>query len=203
MIHAYNDDFLPTIQEKLGSMFEIAVLKKNIPIDDFADRFLNSSVCHAFETADPMLALGKSAIELLSIVLSDTPTAMETDSYASPEYWAGYTLAYMQWYFNKPYSELVAAFPCNELLAHYFPYHEMDIRQSVDLFASKLKPTCALKSLRMAKHLSQRDLSLLSGVPVRNIKAYEQGKVEIGKAQAETLYALSKVLNCSIEDLIL
>ena len=203
MIHAYNDDFLPTIQEKLGSMFEIAVLKKNIPIDDFADRFLNSSVCHAFETADPVLALGKSADELLAIVLGETPCATEIDSYASPEYWAGYTLAYMQWYFNKPYSELVAAFPCGELLAHYFPYHEMDIRQSIDLFLSKLHPVCPLKRFRTAKHLSQRGLSLLSDVPVRNIKAYEQGEIDISKAQAETLYALAKVLNCSIEDLIL
>lgn len=203
MIHAYNDDFLPTIQGKLASMFEIAVLKKHIPIDDFAERFLTSTVCYAFETADPVLVLGKSAIELLSIVLSDTPNTTETDSYASPEYWVGYTLAYMQWYFNKPYSELVAAFPCAELLAHYFPYHEMDIRQSIDLFLSKLHPVCPLKRLRSAKHLSQRDLSLLSGVPVRNIKAYERGEIDISKTQAETLYALSKVLNCSIEDLIL
>lgn len=203
MIHAYNDDFLPTIQSKLASMFEIAVLKKNIPIDGFAQRFLASSVCHAFETADPVLALGKSAIELLGMVLDEVPDAVQTDSYASPEYWVGYTLAYMQWYFNKPYSELIAAFPCGELLTHYFPYHEMDIRQAVDLFLSKLHPVCPLKRLRAAKHLSQRDLSLLSGVPVRNIKAYEQGKIAISKAQAETLYALSKVLNCSIEDLIL
>ena len=184
-------------------MFEIAVLKKNIPIDDFADRFLNSSVCHAFETADPMLALGKSAIELLSIVLSDTPNAMETDSYASPEYWAGYTLAYMQWYFNKPYKVLIAAFPCSELLSYYFPYHEMDIRQSVDLFASRLKIESSLKRLRTAKHISQSQLSILSGIPLRNIKAYEQGKIDISKAQAETLYALSKTLNCTIEDLLL
>ncbi len=203
MIHAYNDDFLPTIQGKLASMFEIAVLKKNIPIDDFAERFLASPVCRALETADPVLALGKSAIELLSIVLGDAPIAIETNSYASPEYWVGYTLAYMQWYFNKPYSQLIAALPCGELLAHYFPYHEMDIRQSIDLFTSGLHPVCALKRLRTAKNLSQRDLSLLSGVPVRNIKAYEQGEIDISKAQADTLYALSKVLNCSIEDLIL
>ncbi len=203
MIHAYNDDFLPIIQGKLASMFEIAVLKRNISIDDFARMFLSSPVCRAFETADPVFALGKSATELLSIVMRDTPWETQTDSYASPEYWVGYTLAYMQWYFNKPYSELIAAFPCRDLLANYFPYHEMDIRQSVDLFSSKLHSVCALKRFRIMKHLSQNDLALLSGVPIRNIKAYEQGKVDISKAQAQTLYALSKVLNCSIEDLIL
>ena len=203
MIHAYSDDFLPTIQGKLASMFEIAVLKKHLSIDDFAEKFLSSPVCRAFETADPVFVLGKSAVELLGMVLHEAPDPVQTDSYASPEYWVGYTLAYMQWYFNKPYSKLIAALPCGELLAHYFPYHEMDIRQSVDLFFSKLRPVCPLKRFRAAKHLSQRDLSLLSGVPERNIKAYEQGKIDIGRAQAETLYALAKVLNCSIEDLIL
>ena len=40
------------------------------------------------------------------------------------------------------------------------------------------------------------------GVSLRAFKAYEQGKLEILKAKSETLYKLSKTLNCSIEDLI-
>ncbi len=203
MIHAYNSDCLSIIQNKLASMFELAVLVRKIPIDDFADKLIASPICHALETADPVFALGKSANELLGLVLDEPPLSVETDSFASPEYWLGYTLAYMQWYFNKPYATLIAAFPCRELLQHYFPYHEMDIRQSVDLFASRLSTQSSLKRLRMAKHLSQSQLATLSEVPLRNIKAYEQGTIDISKAQAETLYALAKVLNCSIEDLIL
>ena len=203
MIHAYNNDALPTIQGKLASMFELAVLIRKIPVDDFAARFTTSPVCHALETADPVFALGKSANELLGLILGEAPLSVETDSFASPEYWLGYTLAYMQWYFNKPYKVLIAAFPCSELLSYYFPYHEMDIRQSVDLFASRLKIESSLKRLRTAKHISQSQLSILSGIPLRNIKAYEQGKIDISKAQAETLYALSKTLNCTIEDLLL
>jgi transcriptional regulator with XRE-family HTH domain len=78
----------------------------------------------------------------------------------------------------------------------------MDITHSLDLFRDKLNLTCRLKEYRTAKNLSQTELSLLSGVPLRTIKAYEQGSVDIAKAQAETLYALSQTLNCSIEDLI-
>ncbi len=203
MIHAYNSNNLSIIQNKLALMFELAVLVRKISIDDFADKLIASPICHALETADPVFVLGKSANELMALVLNEQPLSVEINDFASPEYWLGYTLAYMQWYFNKSYATLIAAFPCQELLQHYFPYHEMDIRQSIDLFASRLKIKSSLKCLRMANHLSQSQLAILSEVPLRNIRAYEQGKIDISKAQAETLYALSKVLNCSIEDLIL
>ncbi len=52
------------------------------------------------------------------------------------------------------------------------------------------------------KKLSQTELAGISGVSLRAIKAYEQGKLDISKAQGETLYKLSKTLDCSIEDLI-
>lgn len=202
MIHAYNDEFLPTIQAKLASIIELAVSDEKIEIDEFVRLFLCSPVCRALETANPILALGKSANELLGIVLQKEPHEIEVSSYASPEYWVGYTLAYVQWYFNKPYRELVAAYPCSKLLDNYFPYHETDITNSLDLYRARLNLDCKLKTLRIVKKLSQSQLAVLSGVPVRTIKAYEQGKVDICKAQAETLYAIAQVLNCSIEDLI-
>lgn len=203
MIHAYNDEYLPTIQTKLASIIELAVLDEKIEIDQFVNLFLRSPVCRALETANPILALGKSANELLAIILQKEPHEIEVSSYASPEYWVGHTLAYVQWYFNKPYSELVAAYPCSKLLGNYFPYHETDITNSLDLYRTRLNLDCRLKTLRTAKKLSQSQLALLSGVPIRTIKAYEQGKLDICKAQAETLYNIAKVLNCSIEDLML
>ena len=148
MIHAYNDEFLPTIQSKLASMVEIAVLIEKIEIDEFMTRFLSSTVCRAFETASPILALGKSANELLGIVLNREPIEVEENSYASPEYWVGYTLAYAQWYFNKPFSELVAAYPCSKLIDNYFPYHETDISNTLDLYRAQLNLDCRLQTLR-------------------------------------------------------
>lgn len=202
MIHAYNEQYLSTLQEKLAAMFELGVLKENIEINDFANRFLASPVCRAFETADPVFVLGKSANELVGIILDKEPLNIEVNSYASPEYWVGYVLAYVQWYLNKPFAVLLKALPCDKLLNNYFPYHEMDLSQSVDLFLSRLPVHCPLKELRTNKKLSQAQLSILSGIPLRTIKAYEQGSVDISKAQAETLYALAQTLGCTIEDLI-
>ena len=84
-----------------------------------------------------------------------------------------------------------------------FPYHETDVLQSVDLFRARLPRVCPLKTLRRRRGLNQTELAALSGVPERTIRSYEQGKNEISKARAETLYALAQVLGCTIEELIL
>lgn len=202
MIHAYNEQFVSIIQPKVAAMFELAILEEHIDIDVFAKKFISSPVCHALENADPVYALGKSANELLALILGNEPLNIETSSYASPEYWVGWILSYAQWYFNKPYCTIITAIPCSKLLDNYFPYHEMDISQSMELIARHLKPVCTLKEIRQTRGLSQTQLANLSNVPLRTIKAYEQGTVDISKAQAETLYSLALILNCSIEDLI-
>lgn len=111
-------------------------------------------------------------------------------------------LAYSQWYLDRPYKELLGALPCRELLLRYFPYHEMDITKSVWLYSKRLPRRCVLREKRKMLGLNQTELAALSGVPERTIRSYEQGKVDIAKAQAETLYALSQILGCTVEDLI-
>lgn len=59
-----------------------------------------------------------------------------------------------------------------------------------------------LKLYRAKAGLSQSKLAELSGVNVRMIQYYEQGVKDINKAQTETLFKLTKTLNCTIEDLI-
>lgn len=50
--------------------------------------------------------------------------------------------------------------------------------------------------------LTQQQLADKSKVPVRNIRAYEQGTKSINKAQALSVYKLSKALKCKIDDLL-
>lgn len=202
MIHAYNEYFLEIIQRKVAEMFELAVLVEKLGIDAFASRFASSRIARALEKADPVYALGKSANELLALVIDSEPRYAEVSSEASPEYWLGWVLSYAQWYFNKSYSALIEALPCSKLIKHYFPYHEMDIMHSMDLIGSHLDLTPPLKKIRKMKGWSQADLSRLSGVQLRTIKAYEQGSVDISKAQVETVYRLADSLGCTIEDLV-
>lgn len=202
MIHAYDKYYLDIAQRKLGMLFELATLYEGLDIDAFAQLFLSSKVSQAIEKADPVYLSGKSAIELLSLVLLKDISPIETNMQCSPEYWVGWALAYIQWDTNKSFAEIIKAYPCSKLLLNYFPYHEMDVTQIADLVKKHLNMDCPLKIWRTKRHLSQSQLALLSGVPIRNIKAYEQGTVELSKAQGETLYLLSKALACTIEDLL-
>ena len=59
-----------------------------------------------------------------------------------------------------------------------------------------------LSAIRRCKNLSQSKLAEITGLNVRMIQYYEQGVKDINKAQAITLYKLSKVLGCKIEDLL-
>lgn len=202
MIHAYNEQFLDIIQDKVAIMFELAVLEEMLDIDDFSSRFAMSKVAKALEEADPVYALGKSANELLALVIGKDPPDVEIACNVSPEYWLGWVLSYAQWYFAKSYSTIIEALPCSRLICHYFPYHEMDIMHSMDLIGSHLDLEPPLRRIRRAKGWSQADLARLSGVSLRAVKAYEQGSLDISKAQVETVYRLADTLGCTIGELI-
>ena len=59
-----------------------------------------------------------------------------------------------------------------------------------------------LKNMRQRKDMSQRQLAEASGVSIRMIQYYEQGKNDINKAEALTVYRLAHALCCRVEDLL-
>lgn len=59
-----------------------------------------------------------------------------------------------------------------------------------------------LKQLRKAKKLSQAQLSEIAGVNLRTLQDYEQGRKNINKAEAMTVYKLSVALDCEVWELL-
>ena len=202
MIYAYREEYAKIIQVKTAEMFELAVLNEKINIDSFANLFINSRICQAFETMDPIYILGKSSNELLAMIIDKPPVDIYTASFATPEYWVGWVLGYAQTNLKKSFETLIKVFPCSELINYYFPYHEMDINQIIDVFKERLLKYSPLKEARERIGLSQSDLSLISDVPLRTIRAYEQNKLDIRKAQADTVLTLARVLRVSVDYLI-
>ena len=87
----------------------------------------------------------------------------------------------------------------------YYTLHEADISKFVDIADNRMKelyPETNLKRIRMAYGCTQADLAKKSGVSLRSIQMYEQRNKDINKANADALYRISKVLGCSMEDLI-
>ena len=202
MSSSYKEEFASIIQNKVAEMFELAVYAKNMSGSAFAELFANSEVGKAFETMDPIFALGKSSIELLSIILNEPPFEIFVNEAASPEYWAGWIYAYAQVNLKKSYRTLFIAFPYDELLLNYFPYHEMDINHIINIFKKRLTKYSSLKEARTRIGLSRHDLSLLSDVSESTIKSYESNKRDIRKAQADTVLALARALRVTVDYLI-
>ena len=59
-----------------------------------------------------------------------------------------------------------------------------------------------LKKLRNERNITQKELSILSGLSIKTIQSYEQYERDIDLAYFETLLNLSIALNCKISDLI-
>lgn len=210
MIHAYDKIYLEKARTSLGRMLDFAVYDLKYDISVFFDLFLSSGVASRFENGDYSVIVGMSGVELAYLVLEKSNISIQRihPNYTidrSEEYWTGWVLAYYQWETAMPFSEIVRHVPIRDIIALYSPYHEMDIRQFVDkmnaLYRST-QPDTNLKQLRKAANFSQRELSEMSGVPLRTIQQYEQRQKNINKAQAEYLVMLSKALCCTVDSLL-
>ena len=123
----------------------------------------------------------------------------------SPEYWAGWALAYYQWSTSYGFMYIFKAVPFTYILKMYGIYHEMDIMKFVDAMDERISSfynESALKRFRLLAGLSQSKLAASADVPLRQIQLFEQGKRDITKTQASTIYKLSKALGCSMESLL-
>lgn len=60
----------------------------------------------------------------------------------------------------------------------------------------------SLKNKRLLNHLSQSQLARLSGVNLRTLQDFEQGRKPLKNAKGDMLYRLSVALDCSINDLL-
>lgn len=210
MIHAYDKTYLEKAQMVLGRMLDYAVYDLKYNVDDFFEMFICTGYADKFGQGDFALIAGRSGVELARAVIEaatekheETPPSYTSNR--SPEYWAGWALAYYQWLTALSFREIVNAIPINEIICLYVPYHEMDIRQFCDRMSELYKEKCPetnLKRYRTINNITQAELSKQSGIPIRTIQQYEQRQKDINKASAEYLIALSKALNCAPESLI-
>ena len=207
MIRAYDKLYLSKAQSSLASMLDFAVYDLKKDLADFYKKFLESKISVQFERGESSVIAGKSGVELALEVLENYSLAKKYKPAAnrSPEYWTGWALAYFQWQTNLSFKQIDSLIPITEVRAMYAPYHEMDISQFCDkmteLYKAR-KPACNLKTRRLAAGLSQSELAITSGVPLRTIQQYEQKQKDINAAKAQSVISLAKALDCSAEDLM-
>lgn len=207
MILAYDKNYLSKAQSTLASMLDFAVYDLNMSLEKFYQSFLESTVSNRFESGESSIIAGKSGVELALEVVGNEKLSKEYRPAAnrSPEYWVGWALAFFQWQTNLTFKQINSLIPITEIRAMYNPYHEMDISQFCDKMRevyNSRKGETNLKKYRLAAGLSQSELAEVSGVQVRTIQQYEQRLKNINAAKAESVIALSKALECSVEMLM-
>ena len=210
MIRAYREIYLSKAQGLLGDAFDYAINACCISGDDFIKLFIASSVSKRMENGEPSYLAGKSGIEtVMEIVLETTGKKLTPQVHEhfgrSKEYWIGWAVAYYQWYSGRKYGEIFKAFSYDDLQKMYYTLHEADISKFVDAADSRIREVFSetnLKRFRTAYRLTQTELAKHSGVSLRSIQMYEQRNKNINKANADTLLSLSKILGCTMEDLI-
>ncbi|MBQ6424137.1 MAG: helix-turn-helix transcriptional regulator [Acidaminococcaceae bacterium] len=202
--------YLSKAQSVLGDAFDYAVNTCNISGDDFTKLFMASTVSRRMENGEPSLLAGKSGIEIAVDVVRET-TGKKIDTLPqehfgrSKEYWAGWAIAYYQWFSARKFNDIFKAIPFDDLQKMYYTLHEADISKFVDIADKRIKEhfnDTNLKRIRTAYGCSQAKLAKLSGVSLRSIQMYEQRKKNINKGSADALYNIAKVLGCTMEDLL-
>ena len=206
MIRAYDLVYLDSAQENLAVLFDYSINYLGIPLQYFYKRFLESTISMKFERGDYTVLAGKSGIELSKDLLGDSFRKVDYQPEGrSPEYWLGYSLAYLNWKTNLSFKKLNTYLKIHELISMYHPYHEMSenrfVERVIEIYNER-KHYTNLQIIRTSLGSSRRVLSLISGVPERTIEQYEQRRKSINKANAEYVVALARALKCSVEDLL-
>ncbi len=210
MTPAYNEFYLNDAKENLAQCFDYAISLCGFEADLFAKLFIQSGYGDRFERGNPAVVAGMSGIELARKIIGyadpnrQCPEAIPAED-RSQIYWAGWALAEYQWTTRKRFKDLFARVPLSEIIAMYSVYHEMDISHFIEDLNKKydaVEQDTRLKTIREHRGISQTELAQLSGVKLRSIQMYEQKVNDIDKAQAGTVYKLSRVLGCTVEDLL-
>lgn len=209
-IRAYQEIYLNKSQSALGDAFDYAINTCSIPGEDFIKLFTASSISKRMENGEPAILAGKSGIELAAEVIIETtgkqPEAMPEKHFErSREYWIGWAVCYYQWLSSRSFSEIFQVLSFEDLQNMYYTLHEADITKFADIADERIREyfkDTNLKRIRTFFGCTQAELAKRSGVSLRSIQMYEQRNKDINKASAESLYRISKVLGCTIEDLL-
>ncbi|MBQ0024191.1 MAG: hypothetical protein KBT00_00490 [Bacteroidales bacterium] len=203
-MNAYNKIYLDDAMQTAGAMMDWAVNTLGCPAEEFCARFLSSGVADRFSRGDVACIAGKSGVELAREVMrctgSDIDSCDSGISISSPEYWAGWTLSYYQWLSALSFKQLsrLGLDMCS-VISMFYPLHEADLsvfcERADEIVKTHLNSSPHwIKRLRKLNDITQKELSEISNVPLRLIRAYEQKAIDTSNAESRTIQNLQRCL---------
>ncbi len=210
MMHAYDEMYLSKAQQAMGDMLHFAVHDLKWDIEKFYAAFIFTGLAESVKNGNPKYVVGMSGYELAYEVyfrLTGAECKIKPNYVygKSPEYFAGWAVAYYSWYRNISFSAVERVVPIKDIVTLYVPYHEMDIMQFVDHIDERMsqeRKETTLKRLRLYAELTQKELAEKTGVSQRMIEQYEQNRKDLSHASVITVIKLANALSCDVNDLI-
>lgn len=211
MTHAYSEMYLEDAMRTLGEAVDFALCDQGLSPIELTTILLNSLEMRQFERGVTRVICGMSGDELAREIIAGAglkPVECR-ESYPldrSPQYWAGWVLAYSQWASSLNFNELFEVAPLEWIIGSYYPLHEASEDKFAHIVIDKWNKSQVskkgLKAARKAAGLTQKQLAAQSGVKLRAIQLYEQNQLDLRRASVSSAMALAKTLDCTIEDLV-
>ena len=129
MTHAYDELYLRDAMRNVGAMAHFCINEYGLSPDDFQQKFLSSHVSKQISRGNPRYLVGYSGKELADLIYGSNQHPPTNSEYViTPEYWAGWLLAYYQWYTSQDFSQITTnGLTFSEILRLYNPLHEADL----------------------------------------------------------------------------
>lgn len=136
MTRAYSETYLEDAMRTLGEAVDFALCDQGLNPNELTAILSNSLEMRQFERGMPRVVCGMSGDELAReiIVHAGLRPAECRESYPldrSPQYWAGWVLAYTQWTSGLGFSDLFEVASLDWIIGSYHPLH----KASEDKFA--------------------------------------------------------------------
>lgn len=211
MTCAYSEMYLEDAMRTLGEAVNFALCDQGLDPTELTAILSNSLEMRQFERGMPRVICGMSgdefACEIIARAGLKPVECREIYPFdRSPQYWAGWVLAYTQWASCMGFSDLFEVAPLDWIIGSYHPLHEASEDKFAGIVIDKWNKAQAgkkgLKAARKAAGLTQKQLAAQSGLKLRAIQLYEQNQLDLRRASVSSALALANTLDCCIEDLI-
>lgn len=155
MIHAYSEMYLEDAMRTLGEAVDFALCDQGLTPVELTAILSNALEMKQFGRGMPRVVCGMAGDELARDIIAHaglTPVeCRETYPFdRSPQYWAGWVLAYVQWMCSLGFYELLEVAPLDWIIGSYHPLHEASEDKFAQIVIEKWNSTSRTSSTYVA-----------------------------------------------------
>ena len=167
----------------------------SIDLDNITDKVLYDNFFDCLEEND-VFRLYDSTQEIIK-KLFNAEIKFDSNN-VNPVFWAAQQYINISLNCLIPLKQIMLLCPLKEMISHFTIYHEMNDIEIKKEFLSNENKRIILKELRKGRHLSIRELAVLTDISIDTIKYYEKNNEILFKASSENILKLARALNVSL-----